>query len=728
MARNAAAHDLEQRFPALGRLSSRRGARRVPVVQQLSLTECGAACLAMVLAYHGKAIEVDELRSIMGVGRDGASALAILNAASLFGLRGRGVKLEIDELGWLQTGAILHWEFNHFVVFERVRGRMIEIVDPALGRRRVTLEQFGRSFTGVALLLEPSDTFEPEAPGARPIWRQIRSIIVQSGQWSRILVVSLLVQLFALALPVLTGAIVDRVVPRGDAHLLVVLGVGLAGLVAFYFLSSMVRAHLLIQLRTIFDARMTLSFLEHLLRLPYAYFQRHSAGDLMMRINSNVMIREMLTSSLLSTVLDGGLVGIYLILIFVVSIPFGLVVAALALAQLAVFWFSRRRQRELMAETLHTQARSESYLVEMLAGIETLKSTGSELRAGEHWSSLFVDQLNVSLQRSHLNALVDSVNGVLRIGSPLLILIFGAVRVLDGTMSLGTILALCALAGAFLGPLGNLVATATQLQLLSSYVERVEDVLSAEPEQALDHPRLVPTLCGRISLKNVSFGYTPSALPVVRGVSVDIQAGDFVALVGRSGSGKSTLANLLLGLYQPDSRAASSTTAPISRRSICAHYANKWGSSISAPTCSAHPFAPTSRCPIRSCRSRSRRGRQAGPDPRRDQRHADGLRYAVARRRRLAVGRPAAARHARAGLGAPSSDPASRRGDERARRGHRARRPGTIGEAPVHAHRDRPSPEHHPRCRPDPRHGGRAGRRARHSRRAAGWPTAPTLG
>src|SRR5438445_11221915 len=173
MAPNASPDDLEQRFPALRRLDSRRRARRVPVVQQLSATECGAACLAMVLSYHHKSVRLDELRSIMGVGRDGATALAILNAASFYGLRGRGVKLEIDELEWLTPGAILHWEFNHFVVFERLRGQTIDIVDPALGRRRISLEQFSRSFTGVALLLEQSDTFEPNAPGPRPIWRQI---------------------------------------------------------------------------------------------------------------------------------------------------------------------------------------------------------------------------------------------------------------------------------------------------------------------------------------------------------------------------------------------------------------------------------------------------------------------------------------------------------------------------------------------------------------------------
>ena len=715
----AAARELEARYPALRRLAPRRR-RRVPVTRQLSATECGAACLSMVLGYYDKAVSLDEIRGVIGVGRDGATALAILDAASRYGLRGRGVKVDIDELHWLPAGTILHWEFNHFVVFERLRDGFVEIVDPGSGRRRVSPEQLGRSFTGVALVLEPSDTFTPSAAAERPIWRHIRGIVADSGQWTRIIVVSLLLQLFALALPVLTGTVVDRVVPRGDAHLLGILAVGMAGLVGFYFLASMVRAHLLIQLRTIFDARMTLSFLDHLLRLPYAYFQQRSAGDLMMRVNSNANIREMLTSGLLSTVLDGGLVVIYLAMIFIASPAFGVVVTLLAIAQLAVFWCSRRRQHDLMADTLDKQARSESYLVELLAGIETLKASGSELRGGEHWSGLFVDQLNVALDRARLNALVESMSGALRIGSPMVVLGFGAMQVLDGTMTLGAVLALAALAGAFLGPVGNLVGTATQLQLLWSYLERIEDVLGAAPEQPLGEARLMPTLRGRITLDDVSFRYTP-----------DGAAGGAQRLA-RDRAGRLRRHRRALGLGQVDAgepaaravsgrrRAASRTTAPISagldvralrqQVGIVNQRAALFGGTLRDNIALADPQLPL---------DQRRGGGAAGRHPRRDQRHADGLRHAAPRRRRVAVGRAAAARRAGAGAGAAAGHLAARRGDQRARRGHRARGADAAGAAVVHAHRHRAPAEHDPRGRRHPRDGRRARRRAGDARRAA---------
>jgi len=544
--------ELLEQFPALERLDGRRR-RRIPFVQQLSATECGAACLTMVLGFFEKPLRLADVRSVMPSGRDGASALAILDAASYFGLRARGVRIEATDVERLPPGSILHWEFKHFVVFERMRKDRVVLVDPAFGRRTVSSAELARAFTGVALLFEPGESFAPAPAARRPVWRQLRSVLSQSGDWWRILVVSTLLQLFALALPLLTGAVVDSVVPNGDLHLLTVVGVALAGLVGAHFLASMIRAHLLIQLRTMFDSRMTLAFLDHLLRLPYVFFQQRPAGDLLMRVNSNAVIRETLTSGALSTLLDGALVTLYLAAIFAASVSFGVLVAGLALVQLTVLIVARRRQRELMSDTLQTQSRAESYLVELLSGIETLKSSGNEARAAQHWSGLFVDQLNVSVARSRLNAVVDAVTSTLRFASPLFILGFGAVQAVNGSMSLGLVLALCALAGAFLGPLGNLVTTVGQLQILGSYVERIEDILGAAPEQAPDEPRSVHRAEGGIALEHVSFSYAPTAAPVLRDVSLTIESGQFVAIVGRSGSGKSTLGNLLLGLYSPTS-------------------------------------------------------------------------------------------------------------------------------------------------------------------------------
>ncbi len=541
-----------ERFPSLERLRFLRRAPQIPFIQQLTATECGAACLGMVLALHGKNVPLDKIRETTGVDRNGTTAQSIIDAARWYGMRGRGVAVEIDQLEYLDPGTILHWEFRHFVVFDRLRKDGVEVVDPALGRRRVPMEEFRRAFTGVALLFEPGDDFEPNKKGGI-VWRYVGQILGQSKLWARILATSVMVQLFALAVPLLTGALVDRVVPRGDEHLLLILGAGMLGLVAFQFLASLIRSHLLLHLRTYLDARMTLGFLDHMTDLPYDFFQRRSAGDLMMRLNSNTTIREILTSGALSGLLDGALAILYLVILFAASAEMALLVVVLAIFQVGTFVVTRRRQHDLNAQSLSTQARSQAYQVEMLAGMETLKSVGGEKRAAEHWSGLFVDTLNVSLDRGRLQANIDAFAGTLRLASPLLILAYGATLVLNGELTLGTMLGLNAVAAGFLGPLANLVATATQLQLLGSYLERIDDVMKTPPEQDKTKVRLTPPLRGGLTLEHVSFRYGPAAPLVVTDVSIDIQPGQFVAIVGRSGSGKSTLARLLVGLYAPTS-------------------------------------------------------------------------------------------------------------------------------------------------------------------------------
>ncbi|HKI00422.1 MAG TPA: peptidase domain-containing ABC transporter [Thermoanaerobaculia bacterium] len=545
---------LHRRFPALQKLAFSKRRQRVPFIQQTTASDCGAASLTMVLAFHGKHLRLDDVRKVTGFGRDGADAMAILSAARVFGLRGRGVKVEeVEDLRFLPPGSILHWQFNHFLVLERLApDGGADVVDPAGGRRRISREDLGRSFTGVALSFEPSEDFEPEEGGGkRRLGRFVKVLREHSNVLQRVIVTSGMVQLFALAVPLLIGALVDRVIPRGDTQLLGVLAVGLAAIVAFNFLSSLLRSYLLLYLRTHLDARMTLDFLDHLVDLPYAFFQQRSAGDLIMRMGSNTTVREILTSGALSGVLDGVLVTLYLILLFVASPSMGLLVVTLGAIRVALFLFTRKRTRDLMSRSLQTESRSQSYQVNLLAGIETLKAAGAEHRAVEQWSHLFVDVLNVSLSRGRLSAFVDSTLAALGTASPLIILVWGAVQVLQGDLTLGTMLAMNALAAGFLTPLSTLITNAFQFQLLGSYLDRIEDVLETPREQDPTTVSPAPRLKGGIRLEGVSFRYGPFAPLAVEDISIEIPPGRFVALVGRSGAGKSTLASLLVGLYSP---------------------------------------------------------------------------------------------------------------------------------------------------------------------------------
>jgi ATP-binding cassette subfamily B protein len=526
--------------------------RRIPLVRQMEEADCGAACLAMALRQLGRRVPLDELREATGTGRDGVTAVAILRAARSYGLIAQGVQADVAGLRQLPRGVILHWEFSHFVILDRVRRRGIWIVDPAHGRRFVRESELRRAYTGVAIALAAGPDFAPGGPPGAGNWRYLRPILRQARSLSRIVVTSLILRVSALALPLLTALAIDQVVPRDDHHLLQIFGVGIGMVIGYQLLAAFLRSNLLLELRTRLDLGMTMGFVDHLVELPYGFFLRRSAGDLMMRMQSNTSVREILTSGSLSAVLDGAFASLYLVLLFIVSPQLTWLVLVLALIQIVTLLVSWRRNRRLMSDSLQAQADSQSYAYELLAGIETLKAAGAEHRAAAHWGGLFKRQISIDLDRGRLTAAVDSVMSTLTVGSPLLVLLLGTVQVVDGRISLGTMFAASALAAGFLNPLGTLVSSGLQLQLLASYMERINDVLDTRPEQSADGElRQAAPLAGGVRADDVSFRYSPLSPVVVRNVSLEIYPGQHVGIVGRSGSGKSTLAHLLLGLYQP---------------------------------------------------------------------------------------------------------------------------------------------------------------------------------
>jgi len=548
----AETHRIVSRFPELRRLDWRVRQHRVPVVQQLERADCAAACLTMVLRLLGRHVHLDDIRREIGGSGNGESLASVMRAAERLNLRGRAFSLDLEDLQYLKCGSILHWEFNHFVVFERLHHGHVTIVDPALGRRTVSLERFGRSFTGVAAEFEPSARFERRARSDRPLLKYMGALFKQGGTLGRVVLASLMLRALGLVAPFMTAVIIDTAIPRADDRLLWVIAAGMAAIALAQLFTGLVRSHLLLQLRTNLDTRFTLGFIDYLIALPLTFFQRRTTGDLMMRVASNAMIRETVTSGAMSAVLDGLMVFIYLGLMFYMNPNFATLVLGLGMLNAIVFVIARSRYRELMAGGLEAQSKQQGYLVQMLAGMETLKSNGLEGRSVEKWSNLWIDELNLGIERGRVAARVDAIQSVLAATVPLTILLYGAHTVMSGTQTLGTMLAFNVLASSFLGPLGALASTALQFQLMGGYIDRIEDVFRTAPEQVGQRP-LPPKLTGRIKLEDVSFRYVEGGPFIVRDLNVEVAPGLAVALVGRSGSGKSTLAKLLLGLNDPAS-------------------------------------------------------------------------------------------------------------------------------------------------------------------------------
>ena len=521
----------------------------------MSEVECGLACLAMVLGYFRCGVSLSELRTRSGVGRDGLSALEIVTLARGYGLRVRALSIQPRDFRVIQLPVIVHWEFNHFLIVEGWSRRHVSVVDPAKGRYRMRHGEFDLGFSGVVVLAQPGVAFQRRAGPSRPV---LRSYIAQylsrtPGALLQILAVSLLLLALGLALPLLTKVVVDRVLPYQMTDVMPVLGIGILALFLATTVGTLLREWLLVYLRARIDIDLMLGFVEHLLALPYTYFQQRSSGDLLARVSSNAALREILSNQLLSAVIDSVLVSLYLTILIAQSPFFGLITLLFGIVQVALLLLTSRRIGRLAHRELSAFGKAQGYLAEVFQGIATVKAAGAEPRAFERWSNVFFDHLNIALRYNYASASLTAVLTAFRSLGQLALLWVGANQVLQGSITLGTMVALLALATAFFAPLGSLVSSGQQFQLVGANLERISDVTQAEPEQSPTAVEHVPGLSGRIELKDVHFRYEKSGPEVLRRLNLSVAPGQAVAIVGVSGSGKSTLGKLLLALYEPTS-------------------------------------------------------------------------------------------------------------------------------------------------------------------------------
>jgi ATP-binding cassette, subfamily B, bacterial len=556
--------------------------KRLPVVLQMSAADCGAACLAMILGYWGERVSVGTCQGVMGGGQNGVTALMIADAARQMGLTVQAFRHTPQGLAGAPLPAIVHWGGVHFVVLEKYTPNQVTIVDPALGRRTLTPEAFADGYSGVTLTFDPSSTFAEsvaalvgDAPPAtwRLYARRALSVPGSRGLLAQLLIASLLLQLAGLILPAATWLVVERILPVASPPGMGLLGMGLAVALLAQAGVIYVRDLLVVRLQARLDSHLIPDFLAHLLSLPYDFFQQRTSGDLISRLEGNAAVRQMISSGVLGGLLDGGLALLYLIILYAQSPIFGLVVTGMALGQFLLLARTGERVHEFSQMALATRAEEEGFAVQILRGIESVKAAGTEEWIFDQWRTRFDTTLAADVARDRYVARINSLLQLLTQAAPLLLLWIGVGAVTSGQLSLGQMLALVVLASSSLAPLGSLAGYVNQAQQIWAYLERLGDVLTAQPEEEAGDGAAPVELCGRIQVEDLCFQYGQHHSGReggfgLAGISFEIGPGEQVAIVGPTGAGKSTLVRLLLGLYQPQAGVIRYDGRPLSELSL----------------------------------------------------------------------------------------------------------------------------------------------------------------
>ena len=535
-----------------------KGVAKVPVVMQMEALECGAASLTMILAYYGKWIPLEQVRADCGVSRDGSNAKNVLKAARSYGLTAKGYRYEPDELK--KNGkfpCIIHWNFNHFVVLDGFKGNKAVLNDPAKGTYSVPMETFDNSFTGICLMFEPGDSFEP---GGKP-----KSMLAFAKEKMRgagvavafTIITTVITSLIGIINPAFSRIFIDRLLTGQNPEWFMPFIWALTALSAIQIIISFIEAIFEARISAKIDAVGSTTFMWKVLRMPMEFFSQRMAGDIQQRKGSNASVARTLVDTFAPLVIEACMMVFYL----VVMIRYSLLLTLVGIASILINMFMSRiiskKRVNITRVSMRDSGKLAGATVAGIEMIETIKASGAENGFFEKWAGYQASVNTQKVKFAKLNQYLGMIPSLVSTLTNTAVLIIGVYLTMEGSFTVGMVMAFQGFLGSFMAPAGQLISAGQTLQEMRAEMERIEDVMKYPTDvicdQASDEGEDAEydKLSGNVEMRNVTFGYSRLGEPLIRDFNLTLRPGSRVAFVGTSGCGKSTLSKLISGLYQP---------------------------------------------------------------------------------------------------------------------------------------------------------------------------------
>jgi ATP-binding cassette, subfamily C, bacterial len=532
---------------------------KTPTVLQMEAVECGAAALGIILGYYDRIVPLTELRRECGVSRDGSKASNMIKAARRYGLEGKGLKRELKQLQALRPPYIVFWHFNHFIVVEGFGKKRVYLNDPGTGPRTVSHQEFDEGYTGVVLVMEPGKEFVKggrKTSIAVSLWERLRGAF---GALVYCLIAGFLLTLVGLAVPVLTQVFVDDILVQQRQQWLRPLLLVMAITTVLQGALTLLRLKYLRRLKIKLAIGMSSRFLWHILRLPASFYAQRFAGEISDRTHLNDEVANVLSGKLATTIIDAIMVIFYALVMVQYDWVLTLIMVIFAAINVLTLQSISRQRVDANQRLMQEYGKAAGISIGALQSIETIKASGLESDFFARWSGYYTKAINSQQELGTTNQIFSVLPILLSAISSMLLLVVGGLRVMDGHLSIGMLIAFQALTHSFQEPVNNLVNFGTTLQELEGNLVRLDDVLNHPIEEirvngekdSFPTPNSQCKLQGYVELRDITFGYSRLESPLIENFHLSIKPGQRVALVGGSGSGKSTIAKLISGLYQP---------------------------------------------------------------------------------------------------------------------------------------------------------------------------------